>query len=92
MKCVSFSEYGPPSVLKLTEISSPTVTSPSDIIVRVKAGGLNPIDCKLRGGHLSSLMPVKFPAVLGLDYAGVVVSVGTSVSHVKVDDEVSSLD
>jgi NADPH2:quinone reductase len=76
---------GGPDVLKLAELPAPEVTGDHDVLVRILAAGVNPVDCKLRsGGTISGSLP----AVLGADGAGVVERIGPAVSRVRLGDEV----
>jgi NADPH2:quinone reductase len=76
---------GGPEVLQLQEIDKPVITSPTEVLVKLKAAGINPVDSKLRRG----LYPVDhLPAVLGCDGAGVVDEVGQEVTRFNPDDEV----
>jgi NADPH:quinone reductase-like Zn-dependent oxidoreductase len=59
-----------------------------EVLVRVKAAGVNPADWKIRAGHLKDFLPHEFPIVLGWDLAGVVERVGYSARRFKVSDEV----
>jgi NADPH2:quinone reductase len=76
---------GGPEVLKLAEVPDPEITGDHDVLVRLRAAGINPVDYKLRSHGLISGSP---PAVLGWDGAGVVEAVGTAVTRVRPGDEV----
>lgn len=71
MKAVRFHNYGPPEVLRCEEAPD-LVSAASEILVRVVAAGVNPLDWKLRSGALSKAMPLALPAVPGLDVCGIV--------------------
>lgn len=86
MKAIVMTKVGPPEVLELRERPEPSLTSPTQIKVRVRAAGVNPIDTKLRRRGL--LFPEGLPAILGCDGAGVVVEVGAAVSNLSPGDEV----
>ena len=83
-------EYGDPSVLEWKELPEPSV-GPTEILVKVKAAGVNPVDVKLRQGNLKLFLPVTLPHVLGLDYAGTIEKVGNQVQDWKVGDQVFGL-
>ncbi|EAR92836.1 zinc-binding alcohol dehydrogenase family protein (macronuclear) [Tetrahymena thermophila SB210] len=85
-KCIGFEEQG--GSLKLTEISLPTV-GPRDLVVRVEAVSMNPIDFKKKDyGVALGPVSVDNPCVLGFDASGVVVQTGEKVTLFKVGDEV----
>ncbi len=85
MKAIQISEHGEPEQLKLVEIKDPEIKNPTDIKVRLKAAGVNPVDTKLRAGAYPIMT---FPAILGCDGAGIVESCGTDVTRFKEGDEV----
>lgn len=87
MRAMTYSEYGDPSVLSLTDQPRPKV-GPGEVLVRVRAASVNPVDWKLMSGGLDALMDVRFPVVPGWDVAGVVEQVGIDVPEVAVGDEV----
>ncbi|NER22022.1 MAG: zinc-dependent alcohol dehydrogenase family protein [Symploca sp. SIO1C2] len=86
MKAVLMTEVGTPQVLQLQEVPQPTIQTDSEILVRLKAAGVNPIDTKLRRRGL--LYPDQMPAILGCDGAGVVEAVGAGVQEFRVGDQV----
>ncbi|WP_026315876.1 NADP-dependent oxidoreductase [Actinokineospora enzanensis] len=86
-RAVRFAEYGGPEVLGVEEVTSPD-PGPGEVLVRVHAAGINPIDWKLREGLVRSILPVELPAVPGADIAGVVVAVGADVTGFAAGDEV----
>jgi NADPH:quinone reductase-like Zn-dependent oxidoreductase len=87
MKAVVIHEFGGREVLKYTELPMPE-PGEGEVLVRVKAAGVNPVDWKIRAGHLKDFLPHEFPIVLGWDLAGVVERVGYSARRFKVSDEV----
>jgi NADPH2:quinone reductase len=86
MKAIVFETPGSPSVLKLQDIPAPTIQTETDVLVRLRAAGINPIDTKLRAR--GTFYPEKTPHVLGCDGAGVVEAVGAGVQSFQVGDEV----
>jgi len=90
MNSVSISEYGDPSTLKLTESAKP-VPAASELLIQVKAVGVNPLDLKIRAGYLKGTMPKAMPAILGWELAGVVAQLGAQVTNFNVGDEVFAL-
>lgn len=87
VRAITFTQYGPPEVLRLVDIDEPTA-GPGQVRVRVKAAGVQPADARIRAGLFAQWMPVAFPARLGNEFAGVVDQVGAGVSGVTVGDEV----
>lgn len=86
MKAVVRSSVGAPHVLELQDIPQAPLRSDNEVLVRLKAAGVNPLDTKLRAK--ASPYPLHPPVVLGCDGAGVVAAVGTSVTKFKTGDEV----
>jgi NADPH:quinone reductase len=86
MKVIEMRETGGPAVLQLAERPRPELTGPNDILVRLKAAGVNPVDTKIR--QRGPLIPDGLPAVLGCDGAGVVEEAGADVTRFKPGDEV----
>jgi NADPH:quinone reductase-like Zn-dependent oxidoreductase len=82
---ITFSEYGTPDVLTLSEVPMPH-PGPGQVRVRVRAAAVNPVDLKLRSGELAGIMPVEFPFVPGLDVAGVVDEAGEGSSFSPGDE------
>ncbi len=72
--------------LVLSEVSKPTIQHSKQILVKLHAAGLNPVDYKLRGR--GGFKPEKLPIILGCDGAGIVEAIGEEVSRFKVGDEV----
>ena len=86
MKAIVMTAPGGPEVLKLQDLPDPKLTRDTDILVRVKAAGLNPVDAKMRAKP--NAYPAPLPPVLGCDGAGVVEAVGKAVTAFKPGDEV----
>ncbi len=86
MKAIEMRETGGPEVLILTERAAPALSTPTDLLVRLQAAGINPVDAKLRSRGV--LVPDGLPAVLGCDGAGVVEAVGEAVSRFRPCDQV----
>lgn len=87
MRAITYAEFGDASVLRLSEIAEPT-PGPDEVIVEVRAVGLNPVDWKARQGYLEGLIKTVFPAVPAWDVAGVVVKLGADTPEFAVGDEV----
>src|SRR5699024_9809572 len=89
MKAVILTEFGAPSVLKLAETERPAV-GPHDILIKVKAAGVNRPDIIQRKGYYPA--PKGEPQdILGLEVAGIVEAIGSNVTQWQVGDEVFSL-
>lgn len=87
MKAIAINEFGGREVLKYVELPTPE-PGEGEVLVRVKAAGVNPVDWKIRAGFLKDFLPHAFPLVLGWDLAGVVEKVGYSARRFKVGDDV----
>lgn len=83
MKAMLYRRYGGPEVLESADLPKPT-PGPSEILIKVRATSINPIDWKIASGKLRLLMPAKLPQVPGFDVAGEVVEVGSAVSGFAV--------
>jgi NADPH:quinone reductase-like Zn-dependent oxidoreductase len=90
MKAVVLHEYGPPSKLIYEDFDDP-VPATGEVLVRVHAVSLNPVDWKMRSGAAKERFPVTFPAILGRDVAGIVAKLGDRVEGFKVGDRVFAL-
>jgi NADPH:quinone reductase-like Zn-dependent oxidoreductase len=90
MKAVRIHKYGGPEVLKNEKAPRPQPKA-DEVLIRVHAAGVNPIDWKVREGEMKDFWPHKFPLILGWDVSGVVEEIGPRVSQFKKGDEVYSL-
>jgi NADPH:quinone reductase-like Zn-dependent oxidoreductase len=86
-QAVRFDEYGGVDVLRVTEVDRP-VPGPGQVLVRVKAAGINPGEGKIRQGLLAQRWPTTFPSGEGSDLAGVVEELGEGVTGLAVGEEV----
>jgi NADPH:quinone reductase-like Zn-dependent oxidoreductase len=91
MKAVRIHKYGGLEVLQYEDAPLPKVAPATEVLVRIHAAGVNPIDWKTRQGHMKEVFPHSFPLVLGWDLSGVVEEVGAGASRFKAGDEVYSL-
>jgi NADPH:quinone reductase-like Zn-dependent oxidoreductase len=87
MKAITLTQYGTGDDLELTEQPRPKV-APGEVLIRVRAAGVNPVDWKLAEGALDSLIETRFPLIPGWDVAGVVEQVGFDVHEFAEGDEV----
>jgi len=90
MKAIVVHEYGGPEVLKFEEYPDP-VPSRGEVLVRVAAASVNPIDYKRRAGFTKDFYPMQFPGLIGVDMAGTVVKVGPGVESFTVGDQVFAM-
>ena len=90
MKAVVVHQYGGPEVLKFEEYPDP-VPGPGEVLVRVAATSVNPIDYKRRAGLTKDFYPMKFPGLIGVDMAGTVVKIGPGVEGFSVGDQVFAM-
>ncbi len=87
MRAAVIQQYGPPDVFELDDISRPPLL-PHQLLIRVSAASVNPIDWRIRNGSLRFILPARFPLVLGYDVSGVVVDVGSEVREFRPNDDV----
>jgi NADPH2:quinone reductase len=87
MKAIAIREFGGRDKLERMDLPVPEVGD-GEILVRVKAAGVNPVDWKIREGWLKDLFPHRFPLVPGWDAAGIVERIGPGVTRFRVDDEI----
>jgi NADPH:quinone reductase-like Zn-dependent oxidoreductase len=90
MHAISIPDYGGPEALELKSVARPEPKA-GEVLVRIMAAGVNPIDWKLRAGYLKAFMPLTFPWTPGIDAAGIVESVGAGVSAFKPGQAVFGL-
>ncbi len=89
MKAVRIHSYGGPEVLKYEDAPRPELGT-TDLLIRVHAAGINPIDWKIRADRFKDIRPYSFPLILGWDASGVVEATGTGAGTFKKGDEVYS--
>jgi NADPH:quinone reductase-like Zn-dependent oxidoreductase len=89
MKAVRIHAYGDNSVLQFEDAPKSEVKA-DEALVRVVAAAVNPIDWKIRQGHLKAIVPYAFPLTLGWDFSGVIEALGSEVSSFAVGDAVFS--
>jgi NADPH:quinone reductase-like Zn-dependent oxidoreductase len=87
MKAIAIKEFGGLDKLQLMDLPVPEIR-PGEILVKVRAAGVNPVDWKIREGYLKDLFSHQFPVILGWDAAGVVEGVGNGVRRFKSGDEI----
>jgi NADPH:quinone reductase-like Zn-dependent oxidoreductase len=90
MKAIVLHQYGGPEVLKFEEYPDP-VPGPGEVLVRVAATSVNPIDYKRRAGLTKDFYPMHFPGLIGVDLAGTVVKIGVGVEGFSAGDQVFAM-
>jgi NADPH:quinone reductase-like Zn-dependent oxidoreductase len=86
-RAVRYDDYGDVDVLNVVDVESP-IPGPGEVLVRVKAAGINPGEAKIRDGALRDRWPSTFPSGQGSDLAGVIEQVGADANGFAVGDEV----
>ncbi len=89
MKAVQIHEYGDADVLRYGDAPDP-ILNEDDLLIRVIGSSVNPVDWKIRAGHMKEALPLPMPFIPGWDVSGVIEEVGKSVSGFKVGDSVYS--
>jgi NADPH:quinone reductase-like Zn-dependent oxidoreductase len=87
MKAATIERFGSPEVLQIEELAIPSPTE-NEVLIKVMAAGLNPVDTKVRAGTSGMSRRIQLPAILGWDVSGIVKSVGKNVSVFKEGDPV----
>jgi NADPH:quinone reductase-like Zn-dependent oxidoreductase len=87
MRAYVLERYGNPEGSRLMDVPAPR-PRPGDILVEVRAAGLNPVDFKFRQGKLRAILRPKLPFVLGNELAGEIVAVGSDAKRFRVGDRV----
>jgi NADPH:quinone reductase-like Zn-dependent oxidoreductase len=87
MKAIVIKDFGSAEVLQLDDVEKPQITD-DQILVKIAAAGLNPVDTKIRAGKHLSCKDLRLPAILGKDMSGVVESVGKNLNSFRQGDAV----
>jgi NADPH:quinone reductase-like Zn-dependent oxidoreductase len=87
MKAAIIKEFGPAEVLEITDVEKP-VPKDDQVLIKIKATGINPVDTKVRAGTSGISKKISLPVILGWDVSGVIETVGKNVSGFKSGDEV----
>jgi NADPH:quinone reductase-like Zn-dependent oxidoreductase len=90
MKAIVVHEYGGPEVLKFEDYPDP-VPGPGEVLVKVAAASVNPIDIKRRGGLTKDFYPMTFPSLIGVDISGTILKVGPDAEDFAVGDQVFAM-
>lgn len=86
-KAVRFDHYGGKDVLYVAEVERP-VPAAGEVLVAVRAAGINPGESGIRGGRMDAVFPATFPSGQGSDLAGVVAEIGSDVDRFELGEEV----
>jgi NADPH:quinone reductase len=87
MKAVFYARFGGPEVLKIGELADP-VPGPGQVLMRVRAAAINPVDWKIASGAFKSIFPYAFPIIPGWDAAGEVAGLGPDVTGFTLGEHV----
>jgi NADPH:quinone reductase-like Zn-dependent oxidoreductase len=90
MKAIRINNYGHSDQIKVENIPAPTPKE-NELLIEVHAVGVNPVDWKIREGHMKDWIPAKFPLTLGQDFAGKVIEIGKGVHGYQKGDNVYGL-
>jgi NADPH:quinone reductase-like Zn-dependent oxidoreductase len=90
MKAIVVHKYGGPDVLKFEDYPDPAPGA-GEVLVRVAAASVNPLDYKRRAGLTDSYYPIHFPGLIGVDMAGTIVKIGPQVEGFSVGDQVFAM-
>lgn len=90
MKSAQFKRYGGSDVIEVNQTTPMPTLNAGNVLVEIKAAGINPIDWKIREGYMQQMIKLQFPSTLGMDFSGVIKQVGEKVtsSDFKQGDEV----
>lgn len=87
MKAVRIHEYGHSDRIEVEDVTSPT-NRPDELLVRIHAAGINPVDWKIREGYMAQVAPRPMPFTLGQDFSGELIAVGANLTGFSVGDRV----
>jgi len=85
MKAIRFHSYGEPEVLKYEDVPRP-IPNDNDVIIKVMAAGVNPVDWKIRQGYMKEMFTL--PLIPGWDVAGVIEEKGRNITGLEIGDSV----
>lgn len=84
MKAIQIHSFGGPEVLRLEDVPVPE-PGPNEVLVRIFAAGVNPVDWKIREGHMGN---IPFPSIMGSDFSGEIEAIGPEVTEYRVGEAV----
>lgn len=87
MRAVVINGFGGAETTRLADVPPPEV-GPGQVLIRIVAAGVNPVDWKIREGYLKEVIPFTFPTILGNEVAGTIEAVGAGVTRFAIGDAV----
>lgn len=90
MKTIQLQQFGDASVLQMQEVEVPLLKD-DQVLIKIKASSVNPIDIKIRKGFMKDALPKPFPIVLGWEAAGIIGAIGKNVTRLHIGDEVYTM-
>jgi NADPH:quinone reductase-like Zn-dependent oxidoreductase len=87
MKAIVMNEYGGPEVLRYADFPDPA-PGPGEVLIRVAAASINPVDLMQRSGGTKAYFPIDFPGVIGWDLSGTILRLGPGVNDFSIGDKV----
>ncbi|KAI5793474.1 chaperonin 10-like protein [Pyronema domesticum] len=91
MRSLAIPAYTTPKNYTINSITMPTLSSPTDVLIRVSAASINPVDTKVAAGSFSFMHTATFPYAIGHDCSGTIVAVGDEVTEFVTGDEVFTM-
>ena len=91
MKALRFHEYGGPGVLQIDDVPVPEPGA-GEVLVRVSGSGINPVDWKIREGHMKEDMPLELPQIAQWEFSGTIEKLGDGVEGYAVGDEIYGIE
>ncbi|MFD2247459.1 NADP-dependent oxidoreductase [Pontibacter ruber] len=87
MRAATYTEFGGPEKVSINSVAIPELKE-GEVLIRIKAAGVNPVDYAVREGYLKDFLPTQFPVIPGWDVAGVIEDRGFSARRFAVGEEV----
>ena len=87
MKAIAYTRHGGPDAMSVLELPEPRPAE-GEVLIKVAAAGLNPVDAMQRAGTLKMLHPYRFPKVAGNELSGIVAALGPGAKRFAVGDRV----
>ena len=87
MQAAMIHHFGPDAIVQFKPVAPP-IPAAGEVVVRIEAASVNPLDVKMIAGHMQQVFPAELPYIPGTDYSGVVTATGPLVTAVKVGDRV----
>lgn len=87
MKAIAYQKFGNIDVLQTIEEPKPSIEA-NQVLIKIKAVSINPLDWKIRKGEMKLMSGSKFPKHIGVDFAGIIEETGASVTNFKIGDEI----